>query len=201
MTDRARTAVVADVQPFFGAGIAAALRSAAVEVLAVEVSGEPAVRRAIRERAGVVVLDASLPRTLALVEEIVHGSPGTKVLVVAPRIVRGELLAAVHAGASGYLPRETTAAGLARAAADILEGGAAIPRAWVGVLLRELSGGRSRRRAALTDRQSQVAELREAGLGTGEIARLLGISPITVRRHSAGSKTADRPRTVLAGHA
>jgi DNA-binding NarL/FixJ family response regulator len=185
-----RTALIADAQPMFRAGLAAALRRAGIEVVAEASTTLAAVAAATRLRPGICVLDGTLPGgTLAATKRISALSPDMLVVVLGPADDDELLVASVRAGASGYLPRSTSVRGLARALDAVFDGSAAITRTGVTALVRELrTGGRQRSRingasVSLTEREARVAELLRDGLDTGEIAEELGVSPVTVRRH------------------
>jgi DNA-binding NarL/FixJ family response regulator len=185
-----RTALIADAQPMFRAGLAAALRRAGIEVVAEAASTTEAVTAATRLLPGVCVLDGSLPGgAISATKRIGALAPDTLVVVLGPGGDDELLVAAVRAGASGYLPRSTSVRGLARALDAVLDGSAAITRAGVAALVRELrADGRQRSKingagVSLTEREARVADLLREGLGTREIADELGLSPITVRRH------------------
>ena len=99
------------------------------------------------------------------------------------------LIAALRAGASGYLPRSTSGSGLVRAVQSVLEGDFAVTRSSVAALIHEVRGAGRQRHSiggipvSLTEREAQVLELFAGGVAVQEIAEELGLSPITVRRH------------------
>jgi DNA-binding NarL/FixJ family response regulator len=201
-----RTALIADPQPMFRAGLAAALRRAGIEVVAEASTTLAAVTAAARLRPGICVLDGSLPGgTVAATKRISALSPDTLVVVLGPADDDELLLASVRAGASGYLPRSTSVRGLARALDSVFDGSAAITRTGVTALVRELrTGGHRRSRingagVSLTEREARVAELLREGLDTREIAEELGLSPVTVRRHigSVSQKVGAAGRSAL----
>jgi DNA-binding NarL/FixJ family response regulator len=203
---RPRTALLADSQPTFRAGVAAALRRARIDVVS-EVSTAPAaVEAALSLRPALCVLDADLPGgVIPAIKRITERSPETCVVVLAAAANTEQLVAAVRAGAVGYLPRSTSASGLARAAEAVLAGSAAIPRTGVGALLREVREDRRQRTSiggegvTLTGREAAVVELVRDGLDTREIAAELGLSPVTVRRHlgTVAGKVGARGRSEL----
>jgi len=187
---RSRTALLADPQPTFRAGLAAALRRADIDVVAEAAESREAVEAASRANPGVCVIDEDLPGgAIAAIKRITERAPEALVVVIASSPGDESLVAAVRAGAVGYLPRSTTARGLARAVDAVLDGSAAIPRAGVGALVREVQLRGRRRRAigtssvSLTEREAMIVELLSEGLDTRAIAEELGLSPITVRRH------------------
>ena len=100
------------------------------------------------------------------------------------------------AGASGYLLKDASAERLPAALRAVVKGEAALPRAFERRLIeefrsRELRHGRRRRfrprrfglGSDLTAREWEVLELIAEHLPTTVVARRLGISEVTVRRH------------------
>jgi DNA-binding NarL/FixJ family response regulator len=105
-----------------------------------------------------------------------------------------DMFEAVVSGASGYLAKTISSESLAAALAAVHEGEATLPRNLEATLIEEfrsrelgdLGGSRPRfprAGAALTARESQVLELIAERLPTVIVARRLGISEVTVRRH------------------
>jgi DNA-binding NarL/FixJ family response regulator len=108
-----------------------------------------------------------------------------------------DLLAALRAGARGYLPKDMSPDSLPAALRGVLKGEAALPRTFVGRMLHEMrelpAPGRAPVRAGgveLTARESEIMRMLRSGLATIEIAERLALSPVTVRRHisAAGAK-------------
>jgi DNA-binding NarL/FixJ family response regulator len=187
---RARTALLADSKPAFRAGLAAALGDVGIEIVAEAATAADAVLGALRVCPAICVLDADLPGgTIVAIKRIADCCPQTLVVVLGSADDSDNLLAAVYAGAMGYLPRSTTARGLARAVEAVLDGSAAIPRAGVGALIREVqANGRQQTSidglgVSLTVREATVIGLLRSGFGIRAIADELGLSPVTVRRH------------------
>jgi two-component system, NarL family, nitrate/nitrite response regulator NarL len=174
----------------FRAGLAAALRAAEIEVVAEVSTRAGAVSAAMRLRPGVCLLDENLRGgAIAAIKRITETSPETLVVVLGASVAPDHLVAAVRAGAAGYLPRSTSTRGLARAVNAVLADGVAIPRAGVNALIREVrANGRQRTavggsQVSLTEREATVLDRFRDGLDTRQIADELGLSPVTVRRH------------------
>ena len=100
-----------------------------------------------------------------------------------------DLLAAVKAGASGYLTKDTPLPRLVSGMQDVLDGGAAVSPAMGGKLfsaLRDLlrhQGASATRRSELTGRELEILTLVGEGKTSKEIADKLYISENTVRNH------------------
>jgi two-component system, NarL family, nitrate/nitrite response regulator NarL len=153
---------------------------------------EAAVATAVRDQPDVCVVDFDPPgRAIRAAAEITSKVPRAAVVVMTRRIDEEEFIAAVRAGAIGYLPEGVDPARLPYVISSVMRGEAAVPRALVPRLIDELRGREGRRhldlyqrkRVELTGREWEVVDLLRKGLSTRAIAELLGISAVTVRRH------------------
>ncbi len=205
-----RTVLVADAQPTFRLGMSAALEDGGFVVVAQVATSPEAITGAIAGRPDLCVLDCSMPGgAVDAARTITTHLAGTAVLMVTDRVQEAELLGALRAGASGYLPKSTDPARLRAAVHAALGGDTAIPRPLVVSMIDEIRARQPRRAPAwltdhdvhLTRRESQVVELLRGALATRDIAAELGISEITVRRHlsEALRKLGARDRTSALG--
>ncbi len=154
---------------------------------------EAAVAAAVRDKPDVCVFDFDPPgRAIRATAEITSRVPEASVVMFTRRMDEEEFLAAVRAGATGYLSEDVDPARLPYVVRSVMRGEAAVPRALVARLIDELRGreGRrrsfqiqERRRVELTAREWDVVDLLRQGLSTRSIAEILGISAVTVRRH------------------
>jgi DNA-binding NarL/FixJ family response regulator len=153
---------------------------------------ESAVDAAVRERPDVCLLSLdAADQGLRVANEIVARVPSAAVILLASAPDEEEFMAAVRAGASGYLPQSLDPARLPYVVRGALRGEPAVPRRYVSRLLEELRTRERRRsvvlagkgRVALTVREWEVVELLLRDATTGEIAGELGVAPVTVRRH------------------
>jgi DNA-binding NarL/FixJ family response regulator len=153
---------------------------------------ESAVDAAVRDHPDVCLL--GLDRSgqgLRVVTEIVTQVPSAAVILLTSKLDEEEFMAAVRAGASGYLTNSVDPARLPHVVQGALRGESAVPRRFVSRLLDELRTRERRRsvvlagkgRIALTAREWEVVELLLHAASTAEIAEQLGIAPVTVRRH------------------
>ena len=153
---------------------------------------DSAVDAAVRERPDVCLLglDAS-GQGLRAANEIASRVPSAAVILLTNRLDEEEFMAAVRAGASGYLTNTLDPARLPYVVQSAMRGEPAVPRKFVSRLLDELRTREHRRsvvlegmgRVALTAREWDVVELLLRSATTAEIADELGVAPVTVRRH------------------
>jgi len=103
------TVLVVDDAPLFQAGISAALDNAGFEIVGQAKDAMEAVSKARQLRPDVVILDVLMPGLsgLEVLDKIVDSSPGTKVVLLTASESEEDLLAAIKAGASGYVIKDT----------------------------------------------------------------------------------------------
>ncbi|SDW57867.1 DNA-binding response regulator, NarL/FixJ family, contains REC and HTH domains [Amycolatopsis xylanica] len=118
---------------------------------------------------------------LALIAERVRAAPGARVLVVAPRCDDESVLAALRAGAHGYLLDTADRDDVARAVRAVDAGGLVLAPPIADRLANLLSAPESF--DELTARQRAVLDLLAAGMDNAVIARQLRLAPKTVRNH------------------
>jgi DNA-binding NarL/FixJ family response regulator len=156
---------------------------------------EEAVAAALRDVPDVCVIDLD-PATegIRTAARITAQVPSVSVIVLTRRVDADEFIAAMRAGAVGYLPEGFDPARLPHVVSGVLRGEAAVPRVLVARLVSELRGRDGKRRrltlrgrtsAELTAREWEVLDLVRRGDSTRAIAEQLGISAVTVRRHAS----------------
>jgi len=193
--EEAPTVVIADDHPATRLGVRIALGRGGFNVVAEAADCAGAVRAVLRTRPDVCLLDIRMPGGgIEAASRVCAEAPGTSIVMLTAYAGTDDVLAALRAGAVGYLPKDTPPDRLPAALCGVLKGEAALPRALVGIVLNEFRdytepvespicvGG-----VELTARESGVLRLLRSGLTTAEVGRTLSLSPITVRRHiSAG---------------
>ncbi len=189
------TVVIADDHPVIRLGVRMALTRGDFEVLAEAGTAEEAVTAVLRERPDVCLLDLYMPGGgIEAASAITDAASCTAVVMLTVSNRTEDVLAALRAGAVGYLPKDTDPNRLPVALRGVLQGEAAMPRALVGRVLsefRDLTAIASQPvrvgAVQLTTREAEILKMLRSGLTTVEIGELLSLSPITVRRHiSAG---------------
>ncbi|RKE63885.1 response regulator transcription factor [Microbacterium sp. AG238] len=180
--------LIADDHPIVRSGLAGLLADEpGFDVIAEAADGGEAVRLAGETRPDVVLMDLRMPVLdgVAATARIVaarDGGAGQRVLILTTYESDDQILAAIEAGASGYLlkaaPREEIVAGIRSVAA----GQTALSPA-VAVRLVERMRQPEAAASALTPRETDVLRLVAAGHGNKQIAVQLGIGESTVKTH------------------
>ncbi len=188
---RAKTRVlIAAEQGATRAGVRLALAPIAICSEASDASS--AIDMAVRERPDVCLLEMNMPgRGLTAAAEISSRLPSSAIVMLTHNPDESEFFESIRAGASGYLPDQIDPKRLPHVVTGVLRGEAAIPRRLVAKLIDEMHGRErrrqillhQRRKIDLTRREWEVLELLRERRSTQEIARILAISEVTVRRH------------------
>ncbi|MDQ0573980.1 response regulator [Agromyces albus] len=186
MTEPIRV-VVADDHPIVRAGIVGLLETApGIEVVGEAADGVEAVALAEAERPDLVLMDLRMPGVdgASATASIVAAGTGTRVLVLTTYETDDHILAAIEAGAGGYLLK-------AAPQAEILEGIRAVaagetvlaPSIAAKLVSRVRAAAASVDLPALSPRELEVLALVAAGRSNPEIARELYIGEATVKTH------------------
>lgn len=198
MTGDAPTIVLADDHAVVRAGVRQALEHTRFEVVAEAGTADETIEETLRHRPTLCLVDLYMPGDgLFAARRIRNEVPETKIVILTVSATNHDLFEAIAAGASGYLLKSTAPEGLASALQAVVRGEAALPRTLERRLVdefraRERAQGALRRRFQprprppgfeLTTREWEVLELVGLHLPTAVIARRLGISEVTVRRH------------------
>ncbi|MEV5985191.1 response regulator transcription factor [Streptomyces sp. NPDC052051] len=184
--------LIADDQPLVRRGLALILTpDPAFEVVGEAENGAEAVESAHRLRPDVVVMDIRMPVLdgVAATDRLTRELPGCRVLALSTFDMDEYVVAALRAGACGFLPKDISPEELVAAVRVVHTGEAAVaPR----LLTRLISTYvRAPQRPAppsatpdqLTPREVEVWRLMATGLDNAEIADALDISVSTVKNH------------------
>ncbi len=196
MSANVPTVVIADDHEVIRVGVSMALRRGGFDVIGEAADRDEAVRAVMEGTPpDICLLDIYMPGGgIEAAAAVAAGAPSTSVVMLTVSNSNDDVLAALRAGAVGYLPKDISPDRLPVALAGVLKGEAALPRTLVSRVLNEFRaftpesvhpvriGG-----VELTPRESQILRMLRSGLTTMEVGELLSLSPITVRRHiSAG---------------
>jgi DNA-binding NarL/FixJ family response regulator len=170
--------------------IAQVLTANGYEVLGTAATGEDGVKLAIQTRPDVALIDLGLPRMSGedVIATIKRDCPKTACIALTAVDIPARVLAAMRAGASGYILKPFHAADLIRGVEDVLSGDAApiSPRA-AKVLLAELRGDAPNQKPssgpALSKRELEVLALLVHGHTYADVAQALGLAEGTVQTY------------------
>jgi two-component system, NarL family, nitrate/nitrite response regulator NarL len=122
--------------------------------------------------------------SIGAIATMIAASPDTKVLVLSADPDTDGIMAALSAGASGYLHKTRGVTALTAAIGRVLRGEVVVDVPRAGGRPRPPAHDDARRLAAhLTDRERECLALLVEGLDTAAIARKLTVSRTTVRTH------------------
>jgi DNA-binding NarL/FixJ family response regulator len=158
-------------------------RDPGLEIVGEAEDGRQAVALAAERRPDVVLMDLLMPVMdgVAAIEAIRRDSPGVEVVALTSVIDDEQVVAAVRAGAIGYLLKDAHGPELKEAIRAAADGRVHLAPQAAARLLREVrTPDRSER---LTERETDVLRLISLGLSNKEIARRLGIGEGTVKTH------------------
>ena len=184
--DRIRL-VIADDQALVRGALAALLElEGDLEIAGVAADGEQAVRLVAELAPDVCLMDIQMPDLdgIEATRRVRAANPGTRVLIVTTFARPGYLRAALDAGASGFIVKDTPAEQLADAVRRVHSGLRVLDPALAEESLFEGAN-------PLSDREQQVLRLAADGRSAGAIASEVFLSAGTVRNHlsSAIGKT------------
>ena len=169
-------------------GVRALLESAGDIEIVGEASTVGDARRLITDlQPRVVVLDTQLPdgSGIDLCRELRDISPGTRTLVLTSDDSEESIVAAMHAGAVGYILKQVEAPSLLSAVRTIASGHSLIDPVLARRMINwmEQSSDGPRELAGLTEQQLRILGLLAEGLTNREIGARLYLAEKTVKNH------------------
>jgi DNA-binding NarL/FixJ family response regulator len=191
-TDRVIRVVVADDQALVRGGFRVLVDSADdLTVVGEAADGREAVALVQREQPDVVLMDIRMPVMdgLEATRRIVESTSATRVLVLTTFDLDEYVFAALKAGASGFLLKDTPPQALLSGIRTVAAGEALLSPSITQQLIREYVNRPDDpappppHLEGLTDRELEVLTLVAKGRSNGEIAERLYISPATTKSH------------------
>ena len=164
--------LIADDHPLFRVGLSYTLKSLGFDVVAEAFDGQDALEKCLSMRPEAALLDVKMPRLdgLSACKQISSQIPSLRIIMLTTFSEPALVEAARAAGAAGFVSKETEASELARLIHKMLEQ----PnfRHFPVVNLPKL-----------TTRELEVLKHLVTGLQNKEIAKVLGVSPETIKDH------------------
>jgi len=188
MTDPVRV-LIADDHPVFRDGLASLLGTQPdVTVVATAADGAEAVALVAEHLPDVVVMDLQMPELNGIdaTRRLAETHPDVRVLVFTMGEEDGTVLAAMRAGARGYLVKGASQDEVARAISTVHAGGLVFGASLALRIADLLSGTATPDRSAfpqLTERELEILDLIAAGKNNAQIASALYLAPKTVRNN------------------
>jgi DNA-binding NarL/FixJ family response regulator len=181
--------MVVDDHPIWREALARDLGDEGFSVVATADGAGAARRRAAAVLPDVVVMDMSLADGTGAIAtaEVLAVSPGSRILVLSASDERADVLAAVKAGALGYLVKSASKAELVQAVQATGAGRAVFTPGLAGLVLGEYRriarGPQSSSTPTLTERETEILRYVAKGLTAKQIAEQLCLSHRTVENH------------------
>lgn len=190
--------LVADDHPLWRDALVRDLEESGFEIVGTAADGPATVRRTRATTPDVLVLDLNLPEMRG--DEVCRaiGDLSTKVLILSASGEEQDVLAAVKAGASGYLVKSASPTEIREAVSATGGGDAVFTPGLAGLVLGEFREMSSQAKAApteeqakgeasgipeLTERETEILRYVAMGMTAKEIAADLVISHRTVQNH------------------
>ena len=175
--------MVVDDHPMWRDAVERDLTAAGLDVVAVAATGREALVRFTAARPQVVVLDLQIPEPdgVAVTAAIAEQDPGARVLILSASGEQADVLAAVKAGATGYLVKSASREELLDAVRRVAAGDPVFTPGLAGLVLGEFQ--REPDEPRLTERETEVLRMVAKGLSYRQIADRLVLSHRTVQNH------------------
>jgi DNA-binding NarL/FixJ family response regulator len=182
--------MVVDDHPLWRDAVERDLAAAGLDVVAVAANGREALARFPAARPQVVVLDLQIPAPdgVQVTTEIVRQDPSVRVLILSASGEHTDVLAAVKAGATGYLVKSASREELLTAVRRVAQGDPVFTPGLAGLVLGEFQRMSDaptpvRPEAGLTERETEVLKMVAKGMSYRQIADRLVLSHRTVQNH------------------
>ena len=186
--------VIVDDDPLVRAGLSMILGgSPTITVVAEADDGEHAQEVVARERPDVVLMDIRMPRRdgISATEGLLAMAHPPKVIVLTTFDTDDQVLAALRAGATGFLLKDTPPPKIVDAVHRVLAGEPILSPSVTAQLIASATDGQPTARrddalthlASLTEREHDVAVAIGQGLSNAEIGAQLYMSVATVKSH------------------
>ena len=183
--------IVCDDQEIVRQGLSTILNAdPQIEVLATATDGEDLLGKVDQNKPDLILMDLKMPIMdgVQATRQIHQRYAEIKVLVLTTYDDEEWIMAALHAGADGYLLKDTPSEKLRSAIIDTVTGKMHLDPSVAGKVVQNLGTTNYSVETAefsLTDREHEILELMAQGLSNADIARTLFLSEGTVRNYTS----------------
>jgi len=182
--------MVVDDHPLWRDAVERDLVEAGLDVVAVAANGREALARFPAARPEVILLDLQIPAPngIEVTAEVARLDPSVRVLVLSASGEHADVLAAVKAGATGYLVKSASREELLDAVRRVAQGDPVFTPGLAGMVLGEFqrisdAPATDPNEPRLTERETEVLKMVAKGLSYRQIAERLVLSHRTVQNH------------------
>ncbi|MBS4752309.1 response regulator transcription factor [Nocardioides sp. zg-ZUI104] len=180
--------MVVDDHPMWRDAVERDLVAAGLEVVATAANGTDAINRFRATRPQVVVLDLQIPEPtgVEVTRTVLADDPSARVLILSASGEQDDVLAAVKAGATGYLVKSASAAELLAAVRRVASGDSVFTPGLAALVLgefRRINEPSMPPGERLTERETEILKMVAKGLSYKQIAERLVLSHRTVQNH------------------
>jgi DNA-binding NarL/FixJ family response regulator len=181
--------VVTDDHRLMREGLKSLLENQGFEVVGEAEDGRSAVKLAKKLGPDAVIIDISMPglNGIEATRQIHHEAPGVKIVVLSMRADRQAVLAALAAGASGYLLKEAAFEEMVVAIKVALKGQTYLSPAIANVVVRNSiehwSASTEPMSRGISSREREILQLLAEGRSSKEMAESLYVSVKTIETH------------------
>jgi DNA-binding NarL/FixJ family response regulator len=181
--------MVVDDHPMWRDAVERDLQAAGFDVVAVAADGHQALARFPAARPQVVVLDLQIPgpNGVDVTAQVLQHDPSARVLILSASGEQPDVLAAVKAGATGYLVKSASRDELLTAVRRVAAGDTVFTPGLAGLVLGEFrriaDGPAEPQGERLTERETEILKMVAKGMSYKQIAERLVISHRTVQNH------------------
>lgn len=187
MTDPIRVMVVDD-HPMWRDAVERDLQAAGFDVVAVAATGTEAINRFRATRPQVVVLDLQIPEPsgVEVTATVLADEPSSRVLILSASGEQDDVLAAVKAGATGYLVKSASREELLGAVRRVAAGDSVFTPGLAALVLgefRRMNQPETPPGEKLTERETEILKMVAKGMSYKQIAERLVLSHRTVQNH------------------
>ena len=193
--------VVADDHPLYRDGVVGTLRAAGLDVVGEASIAREAIRLVVEHRPELALFDVEMPGGgIAAATEAHVASPGTRIVMLTVSEDEDDLVAAIEAGAIGYVLKGVAGRELVAILRQVAGGDRYVSSSLAFAALHRRTHAQPDTLAELTGREREILDLVSAGLSNAEVGERLYLAEKTVKHYMTAvlSKIGARSRVEAA---